>query len=82
MITFTSTLPEDVIAKLNKLSATLKVPKNKIIERALNRYIEQVERQMFIKSYQDLADDPDIFNVAEEGIEDYEAALKKWDETR
>jgi len=82
MMTFTSTLPEDVIANLNKLSETLKVPKNKIIERALSRYIEQIERQMYIRSYKQLADDTDLLNLAEEGIENYEAELKRWDETR
>ncbi len=82
MITFTSTLPDEIIAKLNKLAETLKVPKNKIIERALTRYIEEIERQMFIRSYQQLADDPDLLNLAEESMEDYEAELKKWDETR
>lgn len=82
MITFTSTLPDEIIAKLNKLAETLKVPKNKIIERALTRYIEEIERQMFIRSYQQLADDPDLLNLAEESLEDYEAELKKWDETR
>ncbi len=81
-MTFTSTLPEDVIANLNKLSETLKVPKNKIIERALSRYIEQIERQMYIRSYKQLADDADILNMAEEGIENYESELKRWDETR
>lgn len=81
-MTFTSTLPEDVIANLNKLSETLKVPKNKIIERALSRYIWQIERQMYIRSYKQLAGDADILSIAEEGMEFYEAELKRWDETR
>jgi hypothetical protein len=82
MITFTSTLPDEVISKLNKLAETLKVPKNKIIEKALTRYMEQIERQMYIKSFKQITDDPELLNLAEEEMEDYESELKKWDEAR
>ncbi|MBT4409575.1 MAG: ribbon-helix-helix domain-containing protein, partial [Bacteroidetes bacterium] len=35
MITFTSSLPDDLLQSLNTLSGKLSIPKNKIIEKAL-----------------------------------------------
>ncbi len=71
MITFTSTLPDDVFLKLGEVSKRFSLPKNKIIERALSIYLEQLNKAEYIKSYKRAADDEDVFSIAEEGMEDY-----------
>lgn len=77
MITFTSTLPEDVFEKLNETSGKLSVPKNKIIVKALRIYLDHLTRAEYVKSYKQADDDADILGLAEEGMEDY---LKQLDE--
>lgn len=68
---FTSTLPDDVFQHLNEKAKKLSLPKNKIIERALRVYLDQLNRAEYVKSYQRAAGDKDILAIAEEGIADY-----------
>jgi predicted transcriptional regulator len=71
MTTFTSTLPDDVFQLLNEKAKILSLPKNKIIERSLRLYLDQLNRAEYIKSYQQAAGDKDILTIAEEGMADY-----------
>jgi uncharacterized protein (DUF924 family) len=71
MTTFTSTLPDSLLEQLNSYSKKLKMPKNKLIQRALVLYLEQLERAEYIHSFRKYKEDVDILNIAEEGIEDY-----------
>lgn len=82
MPTFTSSLPKEVLDRLSNLSSKLNVPKNKIINIALDQYLEQLERRLYHKSYRNIADDPEILDIAEEGMEDYVNQLIDWDEER
>lgn len=77
MVTFTSTLPEDIFKKLNETSGKLSVPKNKIIVKALRIYLDQLTRAEYVKSYKQAADDHDILSLAEEGMEDYLKQLEE-----
>ena len=71
MTTFTSTLPEELLRKLNEMAGKLAMPKNKIIEKALQIYLDQLTRAEYVKSYKQAGDDTNILNIAEEGMEDY-----------
>ena len=71
MTTFTSTLPDEILLRLNDMAQKLSMPKNKIIERALRVYLDQLTRAEYIKSYKQAENDDDILNLAEEGMEDY-----------
>ncbi len=71
MATFTSTLPDRLLAALSEQAAELAVPKNKLIERALRLYLDHLKKAAYIKSYKRLADDPDILLMAEEGMSEY-----------
>lgn len=79
MANYTSSLPDSVLSKLNEVAQTLKVPKNQIIERALNKYLTEVERQLYIRSFKQLAGDEDLLKLAEEGMDEYFMALEEWD---
>lgn len=70
MTTFTSTLPEELIRKLNEMAGKLTMPKNKIIEKALQIYLDQLTRAEYVKSYKQAGDDTNILNIAEEGMDD------------
>ena len=79
MANYTSSLPDSVLSKLNEVAKTLRVPKNQIIERALNKYLTEVERQLYIRSFKQLAGDEDMLKLAEEGMEGYLMVLEDWD---
>ena len=71
MTTFTSTLPEELLRKLNETAGKLIMPKNKIIEKALQIYLDQLIRAEYVKSYKQAGDDVNILDIAEEGMENY-----------
>ena len=79
MATFTSSLPDSLLEKLSVLAKELKLPKNKLIENALELYLEQVEKASYIKSYKQAATDKDILLVAEEGMQEYFTELNDAD---
>ncbi len=71
MATFTSTLPDSLLQLLDEKSKKLSTPKNKLIERALRLYLDHLNRAEYVKSYKQMADDTDLLDIAEEGMEDY-----------
>lgn len=71
MTTFTSTLPDDLLQKLNEMAVKLAIPKNRIIEKALQIYLDQLNRAEYVKSYKLAGEDLNIIQMAEEGMEDY-----------
>ena len=79
MANYTSSLPDSLLTQLSEMAQKLKVPKNQIIERALNKYLSEVERQLYIRSFKQLSGDKDILSMAEEGMEDYVMNLDEWD---
>lgn len=79
MANYTSSLPDSLLTQLSEMAQKLKVPKNQIIERALNKYLSEVERQLYIRSFKQLSGGKDILSMAEEGMEDYLMNLDEWD---
>lgn len=71
MATFTSSLPDQLLQRLSNLAKELQLPKNRLMENALELYLEQLEKASYIKSYKQASDDQDILMVAEEGLQDY-----------
>ncbi len=71
MKTFTSTLPDDLFSRLNKSASKLALPKNKIIEKALQIYLDQLNRAEYVQSYKLAEKDKNILDLAEEGMTDY-----------
>jgi len=71
MSTFTSTLPDDLIKKLRDQAESFAMPMNKLIEKALRIYLDQLTRAEYVRSYRQAAKDEDVFSMAEEGMEEY-----------
>ena len=71
MATFTSSLPDEILQRLSEKAKKLSLPKNKIIERALSIYLDQLNKAEYIQSYKQAENDDDILTIAEEGMEDY-----------
>jgi predicted transcriptional regulator len=81
MATFTSTLPDVLWEQLNTAAKTLKQPKNKLIERALEIYLDQLNRAAYLKSYKRAAQDAGLMYIAEEGMVEYLNQLQESDAT-
>lgn len=71
MATFTSSLPDALLRLLEQKAKELSLPKNKLIERALSFYLDQLNRAAYLKSYKKMAGDADLLHIAEEGMADY-----------
>ena len=70
-INYTSSLPIELLAQVEEYAEKFKVPKNKIIENSLLAYFEKLKRAEYIKSFRTAASESEIFDMAEEGLEDY-----------
>ncbi len=79
MATFTSSLPDTLLHLLEEKAKELALPKNKLIEKALELYLEHLNRAAYIKSYQKMAKDKDLLSIVEEGLTDYTAQLENRD---
>ena len=82
MTTFTSTLPDDLMNLLSEKAKELAIPKNKLIEKALRIYLDQLNRAAYVKSYKRLANDADVLSIAEEGMEDYMKNIEEWNKAK
>jgi hypothetical protein len=71
MATYTSTLPDSLLKELAKASKDLKLPKNKIIEKAVEVYLEQLDKAAYKRSFIRASKDKDMMAMAEEGMADY-----------
>ncbi len=82
MATYTSTLPDQLLARLDELSKKVNLPKNRLIEKALTIYLDQLNKAEYIKSYKKASSDDEILTIAEEGMAEYVIQLTAEDEAR
>ncbi len=71
MGTFTSSLPDDLLASISDIALRQSIPKNKLIEKAVRLYLEHIDRVEYIQSFKRAAKDEDMLTIAEEGLSDY-----------
>lgn len=70
-VNFTSSLPEEVLARLDAYARSFKVPKNQIIEMALNDFFDRLKKAEYTYSFKRASSDAAVISMAEEGLEDY-----------
>ncbi len=78
-VTYTSTLPNVVMEEVVEYAKKKKISKNKVIEIALKRLLEEEIKNELRESFKKIADDPEMLEMAEWGMEDYAEQLKKFD---
>lgn len=78
-VTYTSTLPSVVMEDVVDYAKKKKISKNKVIEMAIEKLLEEEIRKELIESLKKIADDPDIIEMAEWGMDDYAEQLKRFD---
>jgi hypothetical protein len=77
--TFTSSINNSLIKKLNDCSDRYKVPKNRIIENALIKYFDELKRIEYVQSFRRAQNDPEMLEMAEEGMEDYIKIIERYE---
>ncbi len=80
MATYTSSLPDKLLKRLAESAKELHLPKNKIIERALEIYLVELDKARYAASFRQYKDDTDMLALAEEGLTDYYKEWKEHDE--
>ncbi|HET8809603.1 MAG TPA: ribbon-helix-helix domain-containing protein [Flavobacteriaceae bacterium] len=80
MTTFTSSLPDDLLGKLSEAAKELKLPKNKVIEKALTLYLKELKKAKYAQSFRRASKNDEIMAMAEEGMADYFRTLQEYDE--
>lgn len=76
-LTYTSTLPNNLIQELDKYAAKLKTSKKSLIEKAVTIYLEELKRQEYVNSFKYANQDKEMLMIAEEGIAEYKKMLDK-----
>lgn len=71
MAAFTTTLPDALLKQLSEKSTLLSMPKNKLLENALQFYLEHLEIAEYAKSHQQAAKDEGVLILADEGLKEY-----------
>lgn len=79
MATYTSTLPDSLLGRLDEASKELQIPKNKIIEKALTAFLDEIKRIQYVQSFSRAAKDEDTLLIAEEGMAEYYRELRNLD---
>ena len=80
MATFTSSLPDNLLKRLDLTAKKLSLPKNRLIETALEIYLDQLNRAEYVQSFRMAKGDKDLLSIAEEGMTEYLTRIS--DETR
>jgi ribosomal protein L10 len=80
MATFTTTLPNDLLDLLSQKAAEYHLAKNKLIEKALRVYLDELTKAEYVRSYKRMAKDSDTLLMAEEGMAEYHKLLNDLDE--
>jgi len=76
-VTYTSTLPEDVLDLVNDYSEKTSISKNQVVEKALRQFFFSLKKSDFREGFRRAANDPDLKIMAEEGMHDYLDIVKQ-----
>lgn len=71
MSSLTITLTDKLLEQLALQAQKLSIPENEIIEKALEIYLDQLNRAEYLQSYKQISNDSDFLKIAEEGMIDY-----------
>lgn len=74
---FTTSLPNEMVMMLNQYAEMFNVPKNKILEEALNLYFDKLKKAQYIRSFRKAASNEEMQSLAEEGLADYLKILEE-----
>jgi hypothetical protein len=78
-VIFTNKLTPKLMDWVNSYSKEQGITKRDVIEDALEEYQEKIIKEKMAESFKRAAKDPEMLEIAEEGMDDYFNMLKKYD---
>lgn len=75
-LTYTSTIPADMMSMINHYAKELKIPKSKIIEIAVRNYLQVLKKNEYVESFKRAKNDAEITELAEAGFDDFVNIIK------
>ena len=75
-LTYTSTIPAEMMSQLDHYSQKLNIPKSKIIEHAVFNYLQLLKRNEYVESFKRAKDDSEIKELTESGFSDFANIIK------
>ncbi|MCX6305115.1 MAG: hypothetical protein NT040_09110 [Bacteroidetes bacterium] len=79
-VTYTSTLPEDVLNSVSDYSEKNSISKNEVVETALRQFFFNARKEDFRQGFKRAALDAEMSAMAEGGMNDYQDIMTR-DET-
>jgi len=76
---FTSSIDNSLMQKLRKYSDKYKMPKNKIIETALNNYFEQLKKAEYAQAFRKEKGNPEMIELVEAGLDDFLKMIERFE---
>ena len=70
-VIFTNNLSSDLMKWMEKYSASQKITRRAVLEKALNEFRKSVRRKEYAESFKKASLDMDMKNMAEDGMDDY-----------
>ncbi len=77
--TFTSTMSPELMQWVDGVAKAKKLTRRSVLEEAIRTYKHKVVSEKLRKDFESIANDPDIVEMAEWGMEDYARMLKDFD---
>jgi predicted transcriptional regulator len=71
MTKLTTTLPDDILNRLNEQAKRLSVSPDSMIEKALRSFLDELKKAEYASSFKKASTDSDVVRIAEEGMDDY-----------
>lgn len=78
-VIFTNKLNSKLMNWVNSYSKEQGITKRELIESALEEYQVKIIKEKMAESFKRAAKDPEMLEMAEEGMDDYFEMLKKYD---
>lgn len=70
-VKYTSSLPDELINKLEEYSEKYGKKKNKVIETALTRFFEEERKREYAASFQKASQDKEMKKLADTGLDEF-----------
>ena len=74
---YTSTLPMELKEDIEEYAVRHKISKNKIIEKALKKFLMDERKKAYVDTFKKANKDPEMLAMADWGLEDYLHQLKQ-----
>ncbi len=74
---YTSSLPIELKEDLEVYATKHKVSKNKVIEKALKKFLMEERKKVYVETFKKANNDPEMTAMADWGLEDYLEQLKQ-----